>query len=272
MEFLQDAKQLIAEAKNICVIPNEHELESLSSSLALFYTLKELGKNVNLITENLPEPLNFLVPSLDFISQPKNFVISIPKNVADISQIYYEKNEDNLKIHLTVSSGNIKKDSIAFYFSETKPDLIITLGIKDFQKELEQNLNSFGFLLDAPIINIDSEKSLPAFALNGQGNKRFGKINIVEEKSLTQIILDVAQAANPAPLAKNTAQCILAGLMLCYENFQKPNTPAEIFELCAQLMKQGGDRKQIIENLYKKSDSNLQITPEFTNTKSEFVR
>src|SRR3989344_8627961 len=113
----QEAVKLITEAKNICIIPSEtNEPESLTATLALFYTLKELHKNVNLIIQDLPENFNFLTPSLDFISSPKNFVISIPRNVADISQVYYEKNEDSLKIHLTIENGQIKKDNISFYF------------------------------------------------------------------------------------------------------------------------------------------------------------
>src|SRR3989338_5074292 len=156
MESLQEAKKCIAEANNICIIPSQtNEPESLTSALALFYTLKELHKNVNPIMEDLPEKLIFLTPSLDFISSPKNFVISIPRAQADVSQIYYEKNEDNLKIYLTLDKGTLKKDQIYFYFSEAKPDIVITLGIQDFQKELEGKLDSFGFLLGCPIINID---------------------------------------------------------------------------------------------------------------------
>ena len=98
MESLQEAKKCIAEANNICIIPSQtNEPESLTSALALFYTLKELHKNVNPIMEDLPEKLSFLTPSLDFISSPKNFVISIPRAQADVSQIYYEKNEDKQK-------------------------------------------------------------------------------------------------------------------------------------------------------------------------------
>src|SRR3989338_6716878 len=153
----QDAKQLISDAKNICIIPSEYEPESLSVALALFYTLKELHKNVNLIIEDFPEKLNFLVPSLDFITSPKNFVISIPKSVAEVSQIYYEKNEENLKIHLTVDKGRVRKEDVLFYFSSAKPDLVITLGIKDLESQLKDQLDSFGFILDTPILNIDTK-------------------------------------------------------------------------------------------------------------------
>ena len=144
--MLEEAKKLILEAKNICLIPNQsNEPESLAASLALFYTLKDAGKNVNLICDNFPEKLSFLVPSLDFLSQPKNFVISIPRAITNISQIYYEKNDEQLKIHLTTENPRLKKEHISCYFENPKPDLVVTLGIQDFQKELAGNLDSFGF-------------------------------------------------------------------------------------------------------------------------------
>ncbi|MCX6719563.1 MAG: hypothetical protein NTV36_00405, partial [Candidatus Staskawiczbacteria bacterium] len=74
---LQESKKIITEAKNIYLIPSQ-EPEATALTMALFFTLKELGKNVNMIIEKLPENLSFLSPSLDFISYPKNFVISIP--------------------------------------------------------------------------------------------------------------------------------------------------------------------------------------------------
>ena len=69
--------------------------------------------------------------------------------------------------------------SIAFYFQEAKPDLIITLGVKDYEAELKNKLNSFGFLLDSPILNVD----------NKTDNKNFGKINIVEDKPLLELVM-----------------------------------------------------------------------------------
>ena len=228
----QEAKQLIADSKNIYLITSE-EPEAITSTLALFYTLKDLGKNVNLLTDNLPENLKFLSPSLDFISYPKNFVLSVPNSVAKISQIYYEKNDEALKVHLTLESGNIKKDNISFYFQEAKPDLIITLGVEDYQKELSEKLNSFGFLLDSPVVNID----------NKQDNKKFGKINLVEEKSLAEIIIELVSNQN-----KNAANCLLAGLVIYTDNFKK-NLKAEIFQATSDLMKNGANLQEIVNNI-----------------------
>ena len=239
---MEEIKQLIGEAKNICLVPSQNnEPESLTATLALFYTLKELNKNVNLIIEDFPEKLNFLIPSLDFIASPKNFIISVPRKLADISQIYYEKNESNLEIHLTVDKGRIKKENISFYFSEPKPDIIITVGIGDFKKELAGKLDSFGFLLDSPILNIDDNIS----------NEKFGKINLVEQKSLSEIVLDLIKSIDEILVKKDVANCLLAGLIIHYENFKKISTGPEIFHIAAELIKKGALQHQIYDNLHK---------------------
>jgi hypothetical protein len=246
----QESKQAINESKNIYLIPSQ-EPEAVSSALALFYTLKELGKNVNLIIETLPDGLKFLSPSLDFISYPKNFVISIPNKIAGISQIHYEKNDEALKIHLTLENGNIKKDNISFYFSETKPDLIITVGVKDYSLELRDTLNSFGFLLDSPILNIDSSPLAKGERVdNGTENKKFGRINLLESFSITEIIFNLIKDLNGGPTKKETATCLLSGLVIYTENFKNKIT-ADIFEIASGLMKKGADLKEIINNIYK---------------------
>ncbi len=253
MNSLQDIKQLIVDAKNICVIPPQtFEPESLTAALALFYTLRELHKNVNFISDTLPESMNFLVPPLDFISPPKDFIISIPKNIAEVSQVYYEKNEEGLKIHLSVNKGNIKKDNISFYVADAKPDLVITLGIQNFHKELESKLDSFGFLLNAPILNIDNKLE----------NTKFGKINIIEQTSLSEIILSINKELALSGTNKNLANCLLAGLIVYYDNFQKPTISPEVFALSANLMKQGANRQQILENLHQSPKPDLHFPTE----------
>jgi len=232
MENIIESKKLIDASKNIYLITSE-EPEAIASTLALFYTLKDLGKNVNLILDELPENLKFLSPSLDFISYPKNFVLSVPNSVAKISQIYYEKNDEALKIHLTLENGNIKKDNISFYFQEAKPDLIITLGVEDYQKELSERLNSFGFLLGSPIINID----------NKQNNENFGKINLLGNSSIAEITYNLSEN-----LKKESAKCLLTGIVIYTENFKNKLT-ADIFEIAGNLMKAGADLKQITDNI-----------------------
>lgn len=247
MENIIEYKQIISDSKNIYLI-NSEEPEAIASTMALFYTLKELGKNVNLVIDTLPENLKFLSPSLDFISYPKNFVISVPNDVAQISQIYYEKNNDALKIHLTLDGGNIKKDNIAFYFAEAKPDLVITIGVKDYQKELSDKLDSFGFLLDSPVLNIDNE----------QDNKKFGRINLLSDNSLTEGIFNFIKNINGDSIKKEPAICLLSGLVIHTENF-KTKLTAGVFQTASDLMKNGADLKHITENINKHEAHNLKV-------------
>ena len=268
MESLQEAKKCIAEANNICIIPSQtNEPESLTSALALFYTLKELHKNVNPIMEDLPEKLSFLTPSLDFISSPKNFVISIPRAQADVSQIYYEKNEDNLKIYLTLDKGTLKKDQIYFYFSEAKPDLVITLGIQDFQKELEGKLDSFGFLFGCLIINIDNNEQ-PFGETQGK-NKKFGTVNIIENTSLSEIVLGLITSIDENVIKKNIANCLLSGLIMYYKNFTSIKTNDQVFKISSDLIKKGANHQEIIDNIYKTNPIELHFLQKiFQNLKS----
>lgn len=242
MEVPESIKNSILQAKNIYLIPSK-EPEAQACALALFYTLKELQKNVNLLAEPLSETITFLTPSLDFISYPKNFVISIPNKVADISQIYYEKEDQNLKIFLTLQQGNIKKDNVSFYYAEAKPDLIITLGVKDYTKALQENLNDYGFLLDAPLLNIDS-------SIGGeQENKKFGTMNIIESNPLPETVFSMVKSMGLNPLKRESATCLLTGIVLATENFRS-RLSASVFETAAHLMNQGADIKEIVRQLY----------------------
>ena len=48
------------------------------------------------------------------------------------------------------------------------------------------SMNSFGFLMDSPILNID----------NKQENKNFGKINLIKNSSFSEIVADIMQSVN----------------------------------------------------------------------------
>jgi len=262
MQISEETKKIISEAKQVCIIPSKtNEPEATTAALALFYTLKEMGKNVNLMLDSLPENLQFLTPSPAFISQPKNFVISIPRQLADISQIYYEKNDNDLKIHLTVGKGILKKEDISFYFSQAKPDVIITLGIQDFQNHLEKHLDSSGFLLGCPIVNID----------NSLDNKKYGQENLVKPVSLSEITTEFITLINPDRAIKSpAADCLLAGLIIHYENFQSSKTTPESLQLAAEFMKSGANHPTIVENLRRPSPAQLHfITSIFRNLRQE---
>jgi nanoRNase/pAp phosphatase (c-di-AMP/oligoRNAs hydrolase) len=89
--------------------------------------------------------------------------------------------------------------------------------------------------MNSPILNIDNSKD----------NKNFGKINIIEEKSLAEIILEVSENSG-----KEYSKCLLTSLVIYTDNFKK-NLTANIFKLTSDLMNNEADLKEIVNNVYK---------------------
>lgn len=249
-ELFERAKKLIEESKNIYILLQEKDdSESVPIALALFYILKKIKKNVNLIVEELPKRFQFLIPSLDFISYPRDFIISVPDPKAPISQVRYEKNAENLKIYLTLDKGNIKKNDISFYFEPTKPDLLITLGIKGRDYFLNKNAFNFegNFTKDLPILNIDNQSE----------NENFGRVNLVEpDCSFSELVTNFIKSIAENLIEKEIATCLLAGLVIFSENFQSQKISPKIFEMAGFLMQKGASYQNIINNLYKSNSLN----------------
>ena len=179
MENYEQAKKLIQESKNIHVLPAQNlRADSFSASVALFYALKKLDKKVNLILDNIPSELRFLSQNFQKNSSfLKDFTISIREKETKVSQVSYEKIENELKIYLKTSDGKmIRKEDVSFgndNFIQDKlfshPDLLITLGVKSFTEIEDSFPNNF-----SNILNIDNQIE----------NTEFGKINLKEEPNI----------------------------------------------------------------------------------------
>jgi len=236
MKNYEEAEKTIKKSQNIWIFVSENLPDSIPASLALFYTLKKLSKNVNLFLENFPKNIEFLIPSLDFIDYPGEFIISIKNSDEDISQLYYEKNENDLKLFFKLERGIIKKKNISFDWAWKKPDLIVTIGIK--------KINEIGKLSEkiqkAPILNIDAQNE----------NKRFGSINLIDQNStITEITSQVIKSIDENLFEENISTCLLTGLILISENFSKPENLSQVFERVAFLMKKGGSWQKVNKSL-----------------------
>ena len=184
MENYSRAKKLIEESQNIYVFPSQDfRADSFPASVALFYALKKLNKKVNLVLNKTPEEFHFLAENIQINPLPKDFVISIKEKEIKISQVFYEKTENELKIYLRTKKGILNKENVYLKNQNLnqnglfpRPDLLITLGIGNLQK-LGSN-----FQENPPLIlNIDNQIE----------NENFGKINLREDPSmsLSDIIL-----------------------------------------------------------------------------------
>lgn len=165
-EDFKKIKKVIDKFQNITLLPSsELQSDSFPASLALSYSLKKLGKNVNLIYKHLPEKFNFLIKKDEFQTLDADFLISIKESGLKLSQIFYEKIEDNLNLYLKTNGDKLKKENIILKPLNSKP-LLITIGIESLDK-IKDILKKEKF---ESIINLDSSLILSNFYRLKTGN------------------------------------------------------------------------------------------------------
>lgn len=250
MDSMNLVKNLIGKSRNILILPSkELQGDSLGSALALFYTLRKLGKNANINIGDIPEKFQFLTNS--FSADSGDFVISVNTEGKEISQMRYEKNCKDLKIYLALNKGRVKNEDITFtpfqnadIFSPNT-DLLITVGVQSLES-IPQSL------WGSPILNIDNQPQ----------NENFGEVNLIEmTSSLAEIITDIIKLmAREELFCKETATCLLTGVIWSSQNFRNPKTRPKTFETAAFLIEKGANHQEIIQHLYKqKSISQIKL-------------
>jgi len=255
MDPFDQARNIIERFQNILIVPSLNSPgDGLGSALALFFTLKKLGKNASILKQEIPERLGFLTELAN--GPDKDFIISVDTADRNISKMRYEKQGQDLKIYLTLNQGEIEAKDVSFAlapatekieFSDLNPaaDLIIVLGagsLEDLGDVFYQNTD---FFYERPILNIS----------NLLENENFGEVNLTEiNSSLAEILIKLIkeiETDNEFLIDKKTASCLLAGIIWYSQNFRNPKTRPKTFETSAFLIERGADHQKIIQQLYK---------------------
>ena len=257
MEIENQVKAFISGSKNVLIAPSYPLQEDcFAAALSLFYTLKKLNKNVNLLAQDVPQRLRFLATPVN-----KNFVIAINNKDNDleekISEIRYEKNKDQLNLYLTLKNGGLSEKDISFALEEENmavfnqkpflepPDTVITLGVQSLKEAEKLTENELENLYDVNVLNIDRHSF----------NENFGHINFIETEtsSLSALIFKLIKSINQELLDKKTATCLLGGIVSASQNSQNIENIPEILKIIGYLTKKGGNYQKIVQALYQKN-------------------
>ena len=251
LDQFSKSQQLINQSGNILIIPGEEiNGDSLGSMLALYHALKKSNgaeKNFHLyLPEDIPSRLQFLINEREIeksVLPAKTAIISINNELNDIAALRYEKQNDKLKIILSLNNDRaIQYDDIKIETSPLDYDLAIILdapNLINLGKIYEKYSEIFSRI---PIINIDHHEN----------NWRFGNANLINSNasSTAEITKEFINFLN-IPCDKNIATCLLCGIIEKTQSFRKPQTPPRIFRLASELINQGADKELIIKHLYK---------------------
>ncbi len=251
LDQFSKSQQLINQNSNILIIPGEEiNGDSLGSMLALYHALKKSNgakKNFHLhLPEDIPSRLQFLIneEEVEKSALPaKTVIISINNEPDNIAALHYEKQNNKLKIILSLKKDcEVQYDDIKIETSSLNYDLAIILdapNLINLGKIYEKYSEIFSKI---PIINIDHHEN----------NWRFGNANLInpQASSTAEIIKEFINFLN-IPYDKNIATCLLCGIIEKTQSFRKPQTPPRIFRLASELINEGADKELIIKHLYK---------------------
>jgi hypothetical protein len=242
---LEKAKNLISNTDNIDILPSiDLKKDSFPASLALYYSLRKLGKNVNLVTETEPETYSFLVEKEKL--QPAHradFLISIKEKNLKLSQLFYEKTSQGLNLFLKTNGQQINKNNIdlkSLRDDTIDPEedglLVIAVGLEDLK------------------LISRSYQPLPQIIFLGQQEAKqdLGQINFIEKNSssFSEIAYDLICGLDQSLLDSQIANALLAGIIEQAAGLQNPKLNAASFNKVSCLLEAGANLKLITTQLY----------------------
>ena len=255
MEALLQAKNIIEQSQNILILPSpESQGDSLGAGIALFFTLKKLGKNVNLLIDEVPEKFQFLA---DLEEMPNDFVISVNTAENEVSKFRYEKDENELRIFLTPKNGPFRPLRVSFpsrqkitmglngEAAKKDADLAVVIGAWSMESLGGQFEREAAILSRIPILNIDNQPL----------NEGFGEVNLIEITSalseITLALVEALELPGKELTDRKITTALLAGIVWSSQNFRNPKTRPKTFKIAASLIERGADHQNIIHHLYK---------------------
>ena len=239
--------ELIKQHQAILITTNEAWTgDALASAFALRTLLSAYGKKVTIsVADFEPKPTYEFLPLTDIVPKLQKLqqtIISVNTERVAVREYYHRKTDNELRFYLVPESGQLTAQDIDITTSGYAYDLIITLGVPDF----ESLGNSYHQQTDlwhlTPVINIDH---VPA-------NEQYGSLNIVDvtADSIAEIIYNLIEHLDPALITPDIATQLLTGIITATDNFRQQSLRPQTLELASRLVNLGAQREMIVTNLY----------------------
>ncbi|MEI8104044.1 MAG: hypothetical protein WCG84_04050 [Candidatus Moraniibacteriota bacterium] len=246
----QQVHQLIQQSERILVlIPANATGDHYAAATAWAHFFTGLEKKIDIASssiDSLRTRYDFLTPpptSLTSLSGLRDFVLSFNTKHNHILGNRTEIIGDEYKIFVTPEKGSLDPRDFSILPVHFAYDCLIILGSPNraaLGSLAEENPDIF---YEIPIINIDCHPD----------NEQFGQINLIDltASSLAEISLEVFGSFDPNALTQTVAECLLTGLMIATESFQKKTTTPKAFQLAAKLIDLGADQQRLVQYLFK---------------------
>jgi bifunctional oligoribonuclease and PAP phosphatase NrnA len=249
----------VKKAQSILITFSSHwNGDNLGSALALYLSLKKLGKKVDvasskfegsLAVDGKVKPLSFL-PGFSEIKRTirdlNKFVISLSTDKTKIRGVKYRLENDCLKFIVSAKRGNFSPADVKIESEGGKYDLIITLDTPDLDSLGPIFAENTQFFYETPVINIDHHA----------GNDEYGSINLVQINSVStsEIVLSLLENFSDFKIDGDVATCLLTGIISKTKNFKTANITPDTLAATSSLISKEARREEIVNRLYRSRD------------------
>jgi hypothetical protein len=220
------------------VVGNSYTIDEMGSALAVYLTLKSLGKDVSVVSGKQPLVEVSSLVGIDsvkpnFESNSGDLIVSFPYQQDEIGKVSYTLENGLLNIIVKPKDAPLSfgEKDVIFKRSGNIPEAIITIGVKRIS-EL-QSFFDVQSLKDTVIINIDKAGS----------NEGFGDIVIIGQgaSSVSEQVANLMLSLN-YQIDEDISQNLMSGIISSTGNFQSPRTSALAFEMAGILLRNGAKR------------------------------
>lgn len=236
--------EFISQAPSIgIVVGGDQNLDKTAAALALFLSIKEIGKNAQVVSRKEPIVEISNLVGIDKIKKEfegavKTLVISVPYHDGDIEKVSYNIEGDRLNVNLFAETNgiNFSDQDIQFVKKGSSPTLIFTIGISSQDKLT--GIVDMG--VGIRVVNID----------NNPTNSLYGDLVFVDPNfsSMSEIVAKILSEIS-LPITVDVAQNLMDGLSRATSDFSSSKTSPFAFEAAALLLKNGAKRSvRIREN------------------------
>ncbi len=232
-------RDFLDQSNELGIIIGLHQnLDTVSSALALYLSLTQAGKKVQIISKKQPTVEISNLVGVDkikdgFVGNTGKLIVSLPYVKGEVEKVLFTEAPNTINFHLTAAPDRsitpFDVNDVKLIWEGGAPEAVITFGVGT-----PDELNGIIDTNSSKIVNID----------NYPGNTRFGDVVLVDESfsSLSEIVGKVLKDLQ-FPMDMDIAQNILDGVLFATRNFTKQNTSPLAFEAASAAMYHGAQRK-----------------------------
>jgi hypothetical protein len=228
-ETIDSFKKDLNQSSSILVLlPPEPDEVLVNSGLALYLSLKNTGKKIEIGCSKLdnPGPIKTSIGN-------KNLIINFQFKEEDLDKVDYDVDDKgNFQLMVKPKDGRSAPDSnsISYTYSGANANMVIVLGINSLEELGKLYSDEKKFLDKANIVSLNKDSRPSSFATHN--------FNTNSATSVAEIVSFILKKTKTKP-TNEAANHLLKEIYSTTNNLNTPRVTADTFEIIAYLLRNG---------------------------------